>query len=78
MQTTCALSMCSMQVTKQDFKRAVTDNFGGQDEGQTHTRFPRSSNAYMLVYVREAEWASVMSQVQTVTSMAPALCDHLS
>ena len=53
-----------MQVTKQDAKRALAENFGGQDDSGVY-RYTRSSNAYLLVYVRETEWPGIMSQVMS-------------
>lgn len=58
-------------VSKAEEDRAIKDNFGGDmDPSNTPKpgahmgqRFPRFANAYMLVYVRESDWDSVMSEV---------------
>ena len=42
----------------------MTENFGGSDENNTY-RIPRSSNAYLLVYIRESQWSALMEQVGT-------------
>ena len=52
-----------MQVTKQDQRRAMTENFGGADDNNSH-RIARSSNAYLLVYIRDDQWSSIMEQVR--------------
>jgi len=51
-------------------EQAVRDNWGGEDNkpgvptfGNTGLRLARFSNAYMLVYVRESEWDTVMCSV---------------
>ncbi|KAL6782343.1 hypothetical protein ACKKBG_A06435 [Auxenochlorella protothecoides x Auxenochlorella symbiontica] len=50
--------------------RAVRGNWGGEDDrgapggGAPGLRFTRFANAYMLVYVRESEWGSVMCGVE--------------
>jgi hypothetical protein len=54
-----------MQVTKEDPKKALDDQFGGEDDSipppnnPQLVRFPRFSNAYMLVYIRESDWPHV-------------------
>lgn len=58
-------------VEKSDEIKSIKDNWGGDDSdkvmgggGYGNTlRVSRFSNAYMLVYVRESEWDSVMCEV---------------
>ena len=59
-----------VQVTKQDARRAITEQFGGEEESASvmpgtipSHRFPKYSNAYMLVYVRLEEWDKIMCEV---------------
>lgn len=56
-----------MQVTKEDARQAMNDQYGGQDEpvsgNYNHSyRGTKFSNAYMLVYVRESEWENIMCE----------------
>ncbi|KAG8055246.1 hypothetical protein GUJ93_ZPchr0001g30571, partial [Zizania palustris] len=51
------------RVTKEDMKRAIEDQYGGEEElphtnpglNTTPLKFTRHSNAYMLVYIRESD-----------------------
>lgn len=63
------------QVTKEGPKKAIQEQWGGDDDLSNGTPPPsappfnqplkitRFSNAYMLVYVREADWEKVMCDV---------------
>ncbi|KAL4423841.1 hypothetical protein ABPG75_001142 [Micractinium tetrahymenae] len=55
------------RVEKADDQKAVEDNWGGDDErppgGFGNFRLTKHANAYMLVYVRESEWDTVMCEV---------------
>ena len=58
------------QVTKQDPKKAINEQFGGEDDNPNAApgfayKFTKYSNAYMLVYVRQSEWDNVMCEVIT-------------
>ena len=63
--------MISMQVYKEPSKRALDEQFGGEDEtpppapGFTSPtlKLTKYSNAYMLVYVRESSWKDIMLDV---------------
>ena len=65
-------SVCSLrQVSKADARKALDENFGGEDEnppvalgfGTTPAfKFTKYSNAYMLVYVRASDWDQVTQQ----------------
>lgn len=56
-------------VSNSESAKAVKDNYGGDGDAPQPfgpppvMRLPRFSNAYMLVYVRESEWDSVMCDV---------------
>lgn len=60
-----------MQVYKEPSKRALDEQFGGEDEtpppapGFTSPtlKLTKYSNAYMLVYVRESSWKDIMLDV---------------
>ena len=60
-----------MQVYKEPSKRAIDEQFGGEDEtpppapGFTAPtlKLTKYSNAYMLVYVRESSWKDIMLEV---------------
>lgn len=60
-----------MQVHKEPSKRAINEQFGGEDEtpppapGYTAPtlKLTKYSNAYMLVYVRESSWKDIMLEV---------------
>lgn len=41
----------------------MDDQFGS-DETQNYMRAAKFSNAYMLVYIRESDWPSVMCEVK--------------
>ena len=59
-------------MTKQDAKKAINEQFGGEDESLSNTpglnmppyKFTKYSNAYMLVYVRLSEWDQIMCEVR--------------
>lgn len=59
--------LCVWQVTKEDRKAAMEDQFGGEaSEGKARHQFSslfKSQSAYMLVYIRESEWNEIMGQV---------------
>ena len=54
-------------MTKESRKAAMDDQFGGEsDAGKVRHQFSslfKSQNAYMLVYIREAEWDEIMCPV---------------
>ena len=60
-----------MQVYKESSKRAIDEQFGGEDEtpppapGFTAPtlKLTKYSNAYMLVYIRESSWKDIMLEV---------------
>ena len=57
-----------VQVTKEDAKQAMNEQYGGQDEpstgfNSTYRAAAKFSNAYMLVYIRESDWNTVMCDV---------------
>ncbi len=64
-------TVISMQVYKEPSKRALDEQFGGEDEtpppapGFTSPtlKLTKYSNAYMLVYVRESSWKDIMLDV---------------
>lgn len=64
-------SVCLRQVTTQDTRRAVNEQFGGEDENATPGlnmqpyKFTKHSNAYMLVYVRASDWDDIMCEVSS-------------
>ena len=74
--TSALLCMClntwRLQVTKEKARQALDDQYGGQDEPSTaggynpSYRGTKFSNAYMLVYVRESEWDSIMCEVRVL------------
>ncbi|KAK9823704.1 hypothetical protein WJX72_004794 [[Myrmecia] bisecta] len=60
------------KVTKEDKRKALDEQFGGEDENPAPApgfnnpptfKFTKYSNAYMLVYVRESDWGQVMCSV---------------
>ncbi len=59
------------KVTKEDAKRGLEDQYGGEEESLHPTnnfntpafKFAKMSNAYMLVYVRESDWATIMGPI---------------
>ncbi|GBG84805.1 hypothetical protein CBR_g39181 [Chara braunii] len=58
------------RVTKEDAKRALEEQYGGEEELQTNPgfnntpfKFTKYSNAYMLVYIRESDKDKIMCQV---------------
>ncbi|KAK9819401.1 hypothetical protein WJX81_005916 [Elliptochloris bilobata] len=60
------------KVTKADARKALDENFGGEDENPPVApgfgtapafKFTKYSNAYMLVYVRACDWDQVMCEV---------------
>lgn len=62
-----------MQVTKEDAKQAMHEQYGGQDEpaagfGSNFRAATKFSNAYMLVYIRESDWHDIMCEVSLLTS----------
>ena len=53
------------QVTQADARKALDENFGGEDENPPAApgygsapafKFTKYSNAYMLVYIRASDW----------------------
>ncbi len=53
------------QVTQADARKALEENFGGEDENPPAApgygsapafKFTKYSNAYMLVYIRASDW----------------------
>jgi hypothetical protein len=72
-------------VTKEDKKKAVEEQFGGEDENPSPTpglnnvptfKFTKYSNAYMLVYVRESDWGMIQCEVKE-DDIAPHLRERL-
>lgn len=59
------------QVYKESSKRAMNEQYGGEDESPPPApgftsptlKLTKSSNAYMLVYVRESSWNDIMRDV---------------
>lgn len=56
------------RVEKVEAEKAVQDNWGGEDEkappmGYNAIKMSKLANAYMLVYVRASDWATVMCDV---------------
>ncbi|CAN4120119.1 unnamed protein product [Withania somnifera] len=59
------------RVTKEDMKRALEEQYGGEEElpqtnpgfNNTPFRFTKYSNAYMLVYIRESDKEKIMCSV---------------
>ena len=53
------------QVSLEDQKKALDEQYGGEDEkpspgkGFNAFKFTKYSNAYLLVYVRKSDWAQV-------------------
>lgn len=71
-------SLCD-QVTKEDAKQAMLEQYGGQDEpaagfGSNYRAAAKFSNAYMLVYIRESDWSDIMCEVG---GNMPSPQDHL-
>ena len=71
------------RVEKVDAVRAIEDNYGADTElraggvGLAAYRLPaKFANAYMLVYVRESEWDSVMCEV-TEQDISDHVCARL-
>lgn len=70
------------KVTTQDTRRAVNEQFGGEDENATPGlnmqpyKFTKHSNAYMLVYVRASDWDDIMCEVKG-TEIAEHVRDRL-
>ena len=62
----------TVQVYKESSKRALDEQFGGEDEtpppapGFTAPtlKLTKYSNAYMLVYVRQSSWKDIMLEVK--------------
>ena len=60
-----------MQVYKETSKRALDEQFGGDDESPLPApgftaptlKLTKYSNAYMLVYIRESSWKDIMLDV---------------
>lgn len=60
-----------LQVYKESSKRALDEQFGGEDESphpppgftSPTLKLTKYSNAYMLVYVRESSWKDIMLEV---------------
>ena len=60
-----------MQVYKESSKRALDEQYGGEDQSPLPApgftsptmKFAKHSNAYMLVYVRESSWKDIMRDV---------------
>jgi hypothetical protein len=58
-----------MQVSVEDAKKALNEQYGGEDEnsppgtGFNTFKFTKYSNAYMLVYVRTSHWDKVRPHV---------------
>ncbi|KAL8152397.1 hypothetical protein V2J09_010157 [Rumex salicifolius] len=56
------------RVTKEDVKRALEEQYGGEDEtnpgfNNTPFKFTKYSNAYMLVYIRESDMEKIICDV---------------
>ncbi|XP_074565109.1 ubiquitin C-terminal hydrolase 13-like [Curcuma longa] len=59
------------RVTKEDIKRAIEEQYGGEEElpqmnpgfNNTPFKFTKYSNAYMLVYIRESDKDKIMCNV---------------
>ena len=67
-----------MQVSEEDAKKALNEQYGGEDAttpgtGLNHFKFTKYSNAYMLVYVRKSDWDQV-SALQSLSCSAFFLC----
>ena len=55
-----------LQVTKEDRKAAMEDQFGGENNERAKHQYSslfKSQSAYMLVYIRETEWEEIMRPV---------------
>ena len=64
----CVRYEAGVKVTKEDAKQAMNEQYGGQDEpstgfNSTYRAAAKFSNAYMLVYIRESDWNTVMCDV---------------
>lgn len=72
------------QVYKESSKRAIDEQFGGEDEtpppapGFTAPtlKLTKYSNAYMLVYVRQSSWKDIMLEVGQ-NDIAEHVCSRL-
>ena len=68
---TNGVALLQVQVYKEPGKRAIDEQFGGEDEtpppapGYTAPtlKLTKYSNAYMLVYIRESSWKGIMLEV---------------
>lgn len=76
--------MCVGQVYKESSKRAIDEQFGGEDEtpppapGFTAPtlKLTKYSNAYMLVYIRQSSWKDIMLEVGQ-NDIAEHVCSRL-
>lgn len=51
-------------MTKEDSQQALDEQLGGNDEPNAgYNKYTKFSNAYMLVYIRESDWNTIMCQV---------------
>ena len=65
------MALVTAQVTKEDAKRGLEDQYGGEEENLHPNsnfntpafKFAKMSNAYMLVYVRQSDWGSIMGDI---------------
>ena len=72
------------QVYKESSKRAIDEQFGGEDEtpppapGFTAPtlKLTKYSNAYMLVYIRQSSWKDIMLEVGQ-NDIAEHVCSRL-
>ncbi len=66
-----------MQVSVEDAKKALNEQYGGEDEnpppgtGFNTFKFTKYSNAYMLVYVRTSHWDKVRAHVTSCPALLP-------
>lgn len=62
---------CALQVYRESSKRALNEQYGGEDESPPPApgftsptmKLTKHSNAYMLVYIRESSWKDIMRDV---------------
>ena len=69
-----------MQVSEEDAKKALNEQYGGEDAatpgtGLNHFKFTKYSNAYMLVYVRKSDWDQVITR-HLLSSQCRSLTHH--
>ena len=58
-----------LQVSKAEARQALDEQYGGQDEplsgfNNNYRAATKFSNAYMLVYIRESDWNTIMCDVR--------------